>query len=133
MNKVTLIGRMVKDPELKNTPSGVPVVSFTLAVDRRFKVKGEERQADFINIVAWRSTAEFIAKYFTKGQQCALCGSLQARSYEDKDGKKQYVTEVVADEVYFAGSKKQTTGEPVQQESSDFEMLPNCDDDELPF
>ena len=106
MNKVILIGRLTKEPELKYTPSDVAVVSFTIAVDRRYTKPGEERQADFINIVAWRSTAEFVAKYFTKGQMIALSGNLQTRTWTDSEGKNRYITEVIAEEVSFCGGKK---------------------------
>ena len=106
LNKVVLMGRLTKDPELKYTPSNVAVVTFSIAVDRNFARSGEQRQTDFINIVAWRTTAEFVAKYFTKGQLIALCGSIQTRTWDDAEGKKHYVTEVVADEVHFAEGKK---------------------------
>ena len=104
MNKVTLMGRLTRDPELRSTASGTSVASFTLAVDRRFASRDGERQADFINCVAWRQTAEFIAKYFPKGRMIAVCGSIQTRTWDDQEGKKHYVTEVVVDEAYFAGS-----------------------------
>ena len=132
MNKVLLMGRLAKDPELKTTPSNVSVLSFTIAVNRRFAKQGEEKQADFINIVAWRGTAEFISKYFTKGQQIALCGSIQVRDYTDTEGKKHYITEVVADEAYFAGEKKTAANETTEQQNSDFIPIPNFDD-ELPW
>lgn len=107
MNRWCGIGRLTKDPELKSTQNGISVCSFTLAVDRRFKNGDGEREADFIQIVAWRQTAEFIAKYFFKGLRVAVQGSIQTRNYEDKDGKRVYVTEVVADSVYFADSKQE--------------------------
>lgn len=106
LNKVILMGRLTAEPELKQTPSGVAVTSFTLAVERNYTPKGSEKQTDFINIVAWRHTAEFISKCFTKGQLVAVDGSLQVRNYDDKDGNKRYITEVVAEQVYFAESKK---------------------------
>jgi single-strand DNA-binding protein len=102
LNKVILMGRLTADLELKQTPSNIAVVSFTLAVERNYTPKGTEKQADFINIVAWRHTAEFVAKYFAKGQLLAVEGSIQTRNYTDKDGNKRYVTEVVAEQVYFA-------------------------------
>jgi single-strand DNA-binding protein len=111
MNKAILLGRLVRDPELRNTQNGTPVVSFTLAVDRRFKNAQGERVADFIPCVAWRSTAEFVAKYFSQGQRLALVGSIQPRSWEDADGNRRYTTEVIADEVYFADSKKSDGGQ----------------------
>lgn len=106
LNKVLLIGRMTKDPELKFTPSNVAVVAFTIAVDRKYQKQGEERKTDFINCVAWRSAAEFIAKYFTKGQMINVCGSLQTREWNDAQGQKRYATEVIVDEVNFCGDKK---------------------------
>lgn len=135
LNKVVLMGRLTKEPLLKYTPSNVAVASFTIAVDRNYVKQGEERQTDFINIVAWRTTAEFVAKYFTKGQQVALSGSIQTRTWDDTEGKKHYVTEVVADEVYFADSKKETKSSenPAEQQGNDFEVVPNCGEDELPF
>lgn len=146
LNKVVLMGRLTRDPELKYTPSNVAVVTFTIAVDRNYARSGEQRQTDFINIVAWRTTAEFVAKYFTKGQLIALGGSIQTRTWDDAEGKKHYVTEVVADEVHFAESKRDTTAyqqsEPQQapqvqqqapqvQPTADFTM--SEDDDDLPF
>lgn len=104
MNKVLLIGRLTKDPELKYTPSGTGVANFTIAVDRRFQKNGE-READFINCVAWGKTAEFVANYFQKGKQMALEGRLQVRSYDGDDGQKRWVTEVVVEQVEFVGSK----------------------------
>lgn len=106
LNKVILIGRITKDPELKYTPSNVAVCSFTLAVDRRFAKEGEQRQADFINIVAWRQSAEFIAKYFVKGQMMNVCGSIQTRTWDDAQGVKHYATEVIADEINFCGDNR---------------------------
>lgn len=105
MNKVILLGRLVRDPEVRNTQNNTMVCSFSLAVNRRFKQEGQP-DADFINIVAWNKTAEFVAKYFTKGQQVAVVGRIQTRNYDNSEGKKVYVTEVVAEEVYFADSKK---------------------------
>ena len=105
MNKIILIGRLVKDPELKYTPSGTAVVTFTLAVNRRFSNQNGEREADFINCQAWKHTAEFVANYFKKGQQMALEGRLQVRSYDGNDGQKRWVTEVVAEQIEFVGSK----------------------------
>lgn len=108
MNKVILMGRLTRDPEVRYTQtSNTMVTSFTLAVNRRFVAQGQERQADFLPIVAWNKTAEFVAKYFRKGQQVAVIGRVETRTYDDKDGKKVYVTEVIAEEVYFADSKKE--------------------------
>jgi len=108
MNKVVLVGRLTRDPELKFTNgTGTAVATFTLAVNRRFVNQATgQREADFINIVCWRQTAEFVANYFKKGQLCGVSGSIQTRSYQTQDGSTRYVTEVVADEVEFVGSKK---------------------------
>lgn len=107
MNKVILMGRLTKDPEIRYTQTNnTAVTSFTLAVNRRFTKQGEEQQTDFINITAYSKTAEFISGYFQKGQQVAIVGRLQLRNWEDDQGKKHYVTEVIAEETYFAESKK---------------------------
>lgn len=108
MNKVVLVGRLTRDPELKFTNgAGTAVATFTLAVDRRFVNQATgQREADFINIVCWRKTAEFVANYFKKGQLCGVSGSLQTSSYQAQDGSTRYKTEVVADDVEFVGSKK---------------------------
>ena len=107
MNTICLMGRLTADPELRSTQNGVAVTSFTLAVDRDYTPKGQEKQADFIPVVAWRQTAEFVCKYFHKGQRIALTGSLQTRSYTDRDGSRRTAYEVVAEHVYFAESKKE--------------------------
>lgn len=109
MNRVVLMGRLTKDPELRYTPQGTAVVRFTIAVNRRFAKEGQQ-QADFISCVAWRQTAEFICKYFRKGSMIAVVGSIQTRSWDGQDGKRQYATEVLVDEVYFTGSKAETGG-----------------------
>ncbi len=108
MNKAILMGRLTRDPELRQTPTGVSVTSFTIAVNRRFARDGGQ-EADFINCVAWRQTAEFVCRYFQKGSMIAVCGSIQTRSWDGQDGKKQYATEVVADEVHFTGSKSESS------------------------
>ena len=105
LNNVTLMGRLVADPELKTTQNGTSVVSFRLAVERNYAPQGQERQADFIPCVAWRQTAEFIGRYFTKGRMIAVEGSLQSRNYEDKNGQKRTAYEVIVDQAYFADSK----------------------------
>ena len=105
LNSVTLMGRLVADPELKTTQNGTSVVSFRLAVERNYAPQGQEWQADFIPCVAWRQTAEFIGKYFTKGRMIAVEGSLQSRNYEDKNGQKRTAIEVIVDQAYFADSK----------------------------
>ena len=112
MNKAILVGRLTRDPELKSTANGTNVCSFSVAVNRRYKNAEGNYDADFINCTAWRQTAEFVSKYFTKGRMIGVVGSIQTRNYDDKDGKKVYVTEVAADEVYFVESKgtSQSTG-----------------------
>jgi single-strand DNA-binding protein len=138
MNKVILMGRLTKEPELRYTSNNnTAVCSFTLAVNRRFVRQGEEKQADFIDVVAWTKLAEFCGKYFQKGLQVAVVGRIQTRSYDDKEGKKRYITEVVADEAYFADSKKSndfgqrpSAGEGTGQSDG---FYPIDDDDELPF
>lgn len=105
LNKVILIGNLVADPELKKTPSGVSVTSFRIAVGRRYAKDGDAQQADFIDIVAWRSTAEFVTQYFTKGKPILVCGAIQSRNWTDQNGQKRYTVEVVADEVSFVERK----------------------------
>jgi len=105
MNSVALVGRLTRDPELRQTQSGISVASFTVAVDRRYTNNDGQREADFIACVAWRQTAEFIAKYFTKGQRIGLTGSLQTRQYTAQDGSKRTVCEVVAENVEFVERK----------------------------
>lgn len=140
-NKVILVGNLVADPELKQTANGVPVTSFRIAVSRRFTKQGETPQADFIDIVCWRTTAEFVTRYFSKGKSILVCGSLQTRSWVDNNNVKRYTTEVVADEVSFVerksgeGSPRDTAQRDVPNYSSSgessFEDL--SADDELPF
>ena len=112
LNKVVLCGRLTADPELKQTTSGIAVVSFTLAVNRRFQSKSADgtqaQQADFISVVAWRQTAEFISRYFRKGSALCVTGSIQTRSWQDQQGQKRYATEVVADEAMFVDSKNES-------------------------
>ena len=110
MNKIMLIGRLTKDPELRYTQSGTAVASFTLAVDRRVSNQNGERETDFINCVAWNKSAEFVANYFHKGKQMALEGRLQVRSYDGNDGQRRWVTEVVAEQIEFVGSKSDNAG-----------------------
>ena len=139
MNKVVLMGRLTRDPEVRYTQTNNTLVaSFSLAVNRRFVRQGEERQADFINIVAWSKTGEFVSKYFKKGQQVAVVGRIQTRTWDDDQGQKHYITEVVAEEAYFADSKRDgdvsdfgnTFGESVTQ-SAEFQVTSS--DDDLPF
>ena len=117
MNKVILIGRLTKDPEVRNTSNQTAFCNFSIAVDRRFKDNNGQRQADFINCVAWRQTASFIGSYFRKGSKIAVVGSLQTRTYDDNQGQKRYVTEVVVEEAEFADSANSGSREsaPVAQ------------------
>lgn len=123
LNRAILMGRLTRDPELKQTPNNVSVATFSLAVDRNYQADKDNKQTDFINIVAWRHTAEFVKKHFTKGQLVAVEGSIQTRSYQDKDGNNRTVFEVVADHVYFA-EKKQNGSAPAKQEEpqNDFSL-----------
>lgn len=129
LNTVIIMGRLAADPELRKTQNGTAVSSFTVAVERRF----QREQTDFINVVAWKQTAEFVEKYFHKGDMIALRGSIQQRNYEDKNGNKRTAVEVVADEVSFCGSKGENTQKNGAQftEHDDFEEIPVTDD--LPF
>lgn len=115
LNVSILQGRLCADPELKHTQNNVAVASFAIAVERSYVKSGEERQADFIDIVAWRNTAEFVCKYFRKGQMIAVQGSIQTRTYTDKDGNKRKAVEVIADNVHFADSKRSTDEAQPQQ------------------
>ena len=139
VNCAILMGRLTKDPELRTTQSGTSVTSFTVAVDRDYVRQGEERQADFINVVAWRQTAEFVSRYFQKGSMIAIQGSIQTRNYEDKHGNKRTAVEVVADKVSFCGSKAESGNsapENVQATASDYTVINTNDsgeDDGLPF
>ena len=110
LNKVFIMGRLTRDPELRRTQSGTAVASFSLAVDRDFKSQSGEKETDFIDVVAWRSTAEFVSKYFTKGRMAVVEGRLQIRDWTDKDGNKRRTAEVVADQVYFGDSKRDGDG-----------------------
>ena len=109
MNKVILMGRLTKDVEMRQTPNGVSLARFSIAVTRRFKNSNGEYDAEFINCVAWRQTGEFIARYFQRGSMIAIVGSIQTRSWDGNDGKKQYATEVIVDEAYFTGSKSESS------------------------
>ena len=135
LNKVVLIGNLTADPEVKQTQSGVSVVSFTIAINRRVKKEGQP-DADFVSIVAWRKTAEFVGQYFKKGKPILVCGSIQLRSYTDNQGNKRYVTEVVADEVGFVESKSESQSDasqyvPEAYSQPRFEDV--TDDGDLPF
>ena len=158
LNHIVLMGRLTRDPELRRTGSGVAVASFTLAVDRDYAAQGAEKETDFVDIVAWRNTAEFVSKYFTKGRMAVVSGRLQIRNWQDKEGNKRRSAEVVADNVYFGDSKRdnadggsfnqsqgyaqsfnQVPQQPAYQAPqnvsaapSDFSMLSD-DDPDLPF
>jgi len=144
MNVAILMGRLTADPELRHTTSGIAVTSFSIAVDRYTKA-GEEKKVDFINIVAWRHTAEFVANYFRKGQLVAIEGSIQARKYQDKEGNNRTAFEVVANNVHFAEAKRDNGGSgytPATQQPASPTSFANTDgsefaelsvDDDLPF
>ena len=110
LNKIILMGRLTRDPELRRTQSGTAVTSFSLAVDRDFKSQGGDKETDFIDVVAWRNTAEFVSKYFTKGSMAVVSGRLQIRDWTDRDGNKRRSAEIVADNVYFGESKRSNEG-----------------------
>lgn len=134
MNCVQLLGRLTKDPEIRYTQTNnIPVASFTLAVNRRFAKETDEVKADFINIVVWNKTAEFVQKYFKKGMQIAIQGRIQTRTWDDDQGQKHYATEVIAEQVFFADSKKEQS-EPVSdmQFENQFQGTSMSSDD-LPF
>lgn len=129
MNNVSLIGRLTADPELRHTQSDLAMTRFSIAVDRNYTKQGEEKQADFINIVAWRQTAEFICKYFVKGQRIALTGRIQTGSYTDKDGNKRSTFDVVAENVEFCEPKKSNKNNGNIE--SNYVDMPS--DDDMPF
>ena len=133
MNKVELIGRLTHDVEMRQTPNGVSLARFSIAVTRRFKNSNGEYDADFINCVAWRQTGEFIAKHFQKGGMSAVVGSIQSRSWDGNDGKKQYATEVVVDEVYFTGAKKQNNNQQQTPPQDNSDYYPDPDFPELDY
>lgn len=131
LNRIDIMGRLTKAPELRYTAQGTPVTSFTLAVDRDYQSGGNERQTDFIDCVAWRQTAEFVSKYFSKGSMAIVTGRLQIRDWEDKNGGKRRSAEVMADSVYFGESKKR--GDGVNVEPPKLEEMEEDDGDTLPF
>lgn len=139
LNKVVLIGRLTRDPELRYTANGVAVCTFTLAVDRNFSGRDGENQADFIPIVTWRKLAETCGKYLAKGRLVAVAGRIQVRNYETQDGSRRYVTEVVADEVRFLGRNTGETSQAQESEPQSFNQdIPEFEpiegeDDDLPF
>lgn len=136
LNSAILMGRLTADPELRTTNSNISVCPFTVAVDRAYQKQGEEKQTDFINCVAWRHNAEFVTKYFTKGQMIAVEGSIQTRSYEDKDGNKRTAVEVVVDRASFCGGKNENASNNTQANISTpdvvFDEAASFSDD-LPF
>ena len=143
LNRVILMGRLVSDPELKTTENGISVTSFRIAVDRSYVKSGEERKADFFDIVCWRNTAEFVCRYFSKGSLIAVEGQLQSRTYSAKDGTNRYVVEVVADNVTFTGERRENTdsnnrgASPTNSESTQTKpsvsIFQPMDEEELPF
>ena len=131
LNRAILMGRLTKDIEIKTTTGGTTIGRTTLAIDRRFQRQGEERKADFINILCFGKTAEFAQKYFGKGNMMCVVGSIPTRSWDGQDGKKNYATEVVADEVNFCGEKKAENHQNVGTDNGGF--MPADDDTDLPF
>nr|DAK55278.1 MAG TPA: Single strand binding protein [Caudoviricetes sp.] len=139
LNKIVLMGRLTRDPELRHTQSGTAVASFSLAVDRDFKGQNGEKETDFIDVVAWRNTGEFVSKYFSKGRMAVVSGRLQIRDWTDKDGGKRRSAEVIAENVYFGDSKNKNSGsvqdnfnilnERINQEFAEV----GEDDGEIPF
>lgn len=140
LNSIIIMGRLTADPELRTTSSGLSVSSFTVAVDRGYVKPGEEKKTDFIPVVAWRSTADFVSKYFRKGSMIAVQGSLQTRNYEDKNGNKRTAFEIIADQVSFCGSKAESgsynndnTNASSYSNSTAGDFSTVVDDDDLPF
>ena len=131
LNKIILMGRITRDPELRRTGNGVAVCSFTLAVDRDFKGQNGEKETDFIDVVVWRGTAEFVSKYFSKGRLAAVVGSLQIRNWE-KDGVKHRSAEIIADNVYFGESRQGTMSDNLEDQKTSFQEIAE-EDSELPF
>ena len=128
INTAVIMGRLTADPELKTTASGLSVLSFSVAVERNYQKEGEEKAVDFINVVAWRKTAEFVSKYFHKGSMIAVEGSIQTRKYEDKDGNKRTAVEILANTVSFCG--KEANSAPAESSTTDTDT---ADDEGLPF
>lgn len=148
LNQIVLMGRLTRDPELRHTQSGLSVTSFSLAVERDYGQNGEEKQTDFIDVVAWRNTAEFVSKYFTKGRMAVVNGRLQIRDWTDKDGNKRRSAEILADRVYFGDSRRDESGSsyvgqqttarraataPVQVNAPEWEEYNEGDPEDLPF
>lgn len=136
LNKAILMGRLTRDPELRQTPNGISVVTFTLAVDRSYAKAGTEKQTDFIDIVAWRSTAEFVSRYFKKGMQVAVTGRIQTRKWKDQNDQRRVSVEIVVDEAFFADSKRDTAvdrTEPRGWQSQDVSFTELDAEEPLPF
>ena len=136
MNKVILIGRLTKDPELTTTGSGISVCRFALAVERKFTHADGEKEVDFLNIVAWRGLADNCNKYLRKGNKCGVVGSIQTRSYDASDGTKKYLTEIIAEEIEFLSSKTENENKPQTESQKRQEVMKNftpIDDSQLPF
>lgn len=134
LNRITIMGRLTRDPELRRTQSGAPVTSFTMAVDRDFKSQSGDKETDFIDVVAWRQTAEFVARYFTKGRMAVVEGRLQIRDWQDNNGNKRRSAEVIADSIYFGDSKPQDAQPAVHAvnvDASDFDEIE--DDPDFPL
>lgn len=134
LNRITIMGRLTRDPEPRRTQSGAPVTSFTMAVDRDFKSQSGDKETDFIDVVAWRQTAEFVARYFTKGRMAVVEGRLQIRDWQDNNGNKRRSAEVIADSIYFGDSKPQDAQPAVHAvnvDASDFDEIE--DDPDFPF
>lgn len=132
LNVITISGRLTDQPDLRRTGNGTAVASFTLACERDFKNGSGQRETDFIPVVAWRQTGEFVSNHFSKGQQAMVTGRLQVRKWQDKEGNNRYATEVVAEHVYFCGSKNET-GKPVNVTVGEDYSLLDGDDEEMPF
>ena len=135
LNKIFIMGRLTRDPELRRTQSGTPVTSFSLAVDRDYKSQSGEKETDFVDIVAWRSTADFVSKFFTKGRMAVVEGRLQIRDWRDKDGNNRRSAEVVAEHVYFGDSKQRSESDTASAPpaSGDFREIPEDEEGEQPF
>ena len=134
LNKIILMGRLTRDPELRKTQSGTAVASFSLAVDRDYKDQSGEKETDFIDVVAWRNTAEFVSKYFTKGRMAVVEGRLQIRDWTDRDGGKRRSAEVVAENVYFGDSRRSDSGSPrVAEPGGNEELQEDSNSGPLPF
>lgn len=132
LNNIVIMGRLTRDPELRRTQTGVAVSSFTLACERDFAAQGEARETDFIDIVSWRYTAEFVEKYFSKGQMAVVTGRLQIRNWEDKEGNKRRSAEILADHVYFGEAKRDSQKTTYTQED-DFPVMDGPEPPDLPF